>query len=188
MVRRVQPGGRETRHRRHVCVALRTVLRQDPDIIMVGEIRDTETAGSPCRRRSRVIWCCPRCTNDALLDYASAGFEGPRLLITSTVIGILAQRLVRVICSHCSRNTLRPSKKAAALGAPLGELKLKRRGCLHCRQTGYIGRDGFRDSADDRCHPAPGDRAGGLHEGIRRRARRRNADARETAIEKVFQG
>ena len=84
--------------------ALRTVLRQDPDIIMVGEIRDTETAEYAVQAAlTGHLVLSTLHTNDApssitrLLDLKVPGF-----LITSTVIGILAQRLVRVICSHCA--------------------------------------------------------------------------------------
>src|SRR5438067_858486 len=84
--------------------ALRTVLRQDPDIIMVGEIRDTETAEYAVQAAlTGHLVLSTLHTNDApssitrLLD-----LKVPAFLITSTVIGILAQRLVRVICSHCA--------------------------------------------------------------------------------------
>jgi type II secretory ATPase GspE/PulE/Tfp pilus assembly ATPase PilB-like protein len=87
-------------------------------------------------------------TNDApssitrLLD-----LEVPAFLITSTIIGILAQRLVRVNCSHCSEEYAPAPQDAAALGTPyetIQDRSLRRgRGCLHCRQTGYSGRDGI---------------------------------------------
>jgi general secretion pathway protein E len=129
--------------------ALRTVLRQDPDIIMVGEIRDTETAEYAVQAAlTGHLVLSTLHTNDApssitrLLDLKVPGF-----LITSTVIGILAQRLVRVICSHCSEEYEPTVEEAMALGVPLESLAgrmLKRgHGCLHCRQTGYSGRDGI---------------------------------------------
>ena len=87
-------------------------------------------------------------TNDApssitrLLDLKVPGF-----LISSTVLGILAQRLVRVICHHCLEEYAPTREEALALGLPfevLSQSMLKRgRGCLHCRQTGFSGRDGI---------------------------------------------
>ncbi|MSO56074.1 MAG: type II/IV secretion system protein [Acidobacteria bacterium] len=129
--------------------ALRTVLRQDLDIIMVGEIRDTETAEYAVQAALTGHLVLSRLhTNDApssitrLLDLKVSGF-----LITSTVIGILAQRLVRVISSHCAEDHALSPEEAMALGVPIEALSkqsLKRgRGCLHCRQTGYSGRDGI---------------------------------------------
>jgi general secretion pathway protein E len=129
--------------------ALRTVLRQDPDIIMVGEIRDTETAENAVQAAlTGHLVLSTLHTNDApssitrLLDLKIPGF-----LITSTVLGILAQRLVRVICSHCVEEYAPSLEEARALGIDfhtLSQRTLKRgKGCLHCRQTGYTGRDGI---------------------------------------------
>jgi general secretion pathway protein E len=129
--------------------ALRTVLRQDPDIIMVGEIRDTETAEYAVQAAlTGHLVLSTLHTNDApssitrLLDLKVPGF-----LISSTVLGILAQRLVRVICTHCAEEHTPTREESVALGVPLDALSqrpLKRgRGCLHCRHTGYSGRDGI---------------------------------------------
>ena len=128
--------------------ALRTVLRQDPDIIMVGEIRDKETAEHAVQAAlTGHLVLSTLHTNDApssvtrLLDLGI-----PHFLILSTVIGIVAQRLVRVNCGYCSEEHPPTIEEAAALGMSLEELdgRLLRRGsgCLHCRQTGYVGRDG----------------------------------------------
>jgi general secretion pathway protein E len=129
--------------------ALRTILRQDPDIIMVGEIRDTETAEYAVQAAlTGHLVLSTLHTNDApssitrLLDLKVPGF-----LISSTVLGILAQRLVRVICTHCVEEYAPSREEALALGVPFDVLSartLKRgRGCLQCRQTGYSGRDGI---------------------------------------------
>jgi general secretion pathway protein E len=129
--------------------ALRTVLRQDPDIIMVGEIRDTDTAEHAVQAAlTGHLVLSTLHTNDApssitrLLD-----LKVPHFLISSTLIGILAQRLVRVNCSHCSQEYEPTVEEAALVGiAPdrLSEHRLKRgHGCLHCRQTGFSGRDGI---------------------------------------------
>ena len=129
--------------------ALRTVLRQDPDIIMVGEIRDTETAEHAVQAAlTGHLVLSTLHTNDApssvtrLLDLGI-----PHFLILSTVIGIVAQRLVRVNCSHCAEEHTPTAEEAGAMGLPAELLQSRtiRRGggCLHCRQTGYVGRDGI---------------------------------------------
>jgi general secretion pathway protein E len=129
--------------------ALRTVLRQDPDIIMVGEIRDMETAEYAVQAAlTGHLVLSTLHTNDApssitrLLDLKVPGF-----LISSTVLGVLAQRLVRVICTHCPEEYAPTYEEALALNIPFEELSQrtlkKGRGCLHCRQTGYSGRDGI---------------------------------------------
>jgi len=126
--------------------ALRTVLRQDPDIIMVGEIRDKETAEHAVQAAlTGHLVLSTLHTNDApssvtrLLDLGV-----PHFLVLSTVIGIVAQRLVRVNCSHCAESYVPTAEEAAALGADqLGDRTVRRgSGCLQCRQTGYSGRDG----------------------------------------------
>ncbi len=99
--------------------ALRTVLRQDPDIIMVGEIRDTETAEYAVQAAlTGHLVLSTLHTNDApssitrLLDLKVPGF-----LISSTVLGILAQRLVRVICTHCAEDIRADARRVAGAGS-----------------------------------------------------------------------
>jgi general secretion pathway protein E len=127
--------------------ALRTVLRQDPDIIMVGEIRDKETADHAVQAAlTGHLVLSTLHTNDApsaitrLLDLGV-----PPYLIVSTVIAVAAQRLVRVTCHHCREPYTPSADDAAALGMPLEALPQLWRGagCLLCRKTGYIGRDGI---------------------------------------------
>ena len=129
--------------------ALRTVLRQDPDIIMVGEIRDTETAENAVQAAlTGHLVLSTLHTNDApssltrLLDLGI-----PHFLITSTIIGIMAQRLVRENCSHCIEEYVPTTEEGALLRMPMDKLQAYRfkrgRGCLHCRQTGYSGRVGI---------------------------------------------
>lgn len=129
--------------------SIRTVLRQDPDIVMVGEIRDTETAEMAIQAAltGHLVFSTLH-TNDApsavtrLLD-----LECPPFLITSTLIGILAQRLVRRICSRCTEEYRPTEEDAMALNAPLEKIQgftfRRGRGCIHCRQTGYHGRTGI---------------------------------------------
>ena len=129
--------------------ALRTVLRQDPDIIMVGEIRDTETAENAVQAAltGHLVFSTLH-TNDApssitrLLD-----LKIPHFLVLSTLVGVVAQRLVRVNCTHCGEPYEPTAEDAAALGLAIdqiGSATLRRgAGCLNCRQTGYAGRDGL---------------------------------------------
>ena len=126
--------------------ALRSLLRQDPDIILVGEIRDAETAqiATQAALTGHLVLSTLH-TNDAptaltrLLDLDIAAY-----LVASTVDAVLAQRLVRVICANCKTET-RPDK-AAARRLDVEALGLARvwkgAGCAECRGTGYRGRTG----------------------------------------------
>ena len=128
---------------------LRSILRQDPDVILVGEIRDLETAqiAAQASLTGHVVFTTLH-TNDApssiarLLDMGIEPF-----LMTATLEGIVAQRLVRKICEHC-KTQFEPSE------AQLMELQLKPddvkgkkfhygRGCSRCNGTGYRGRTGI---------------------------------------------
>jgi general secretion pathway protein E len=129
--------------------ALRTILRQDPDIIMVGEIRDLETAQNAVQAAltGHLVFSTLH-TNDApssvtrLIDLGIQPF-----LISSTLIGSMAQRLVRNICTHCSRHRPLTREEAAMLGLqpPPGKRIVVREGagCMKCRNTGYFGRSGI---------------------------------------------
>jgi general secretion pathway protein E len=175
--------------------ALRTVLRQDPDIIMVGEIRDSETAEYAVQAAlTGHLVLSTLHTNDApssitrLLDLKVPGF-----LITSTVLCILAQRLVRVICSHCREEYAPSFEEATALGVPVDEMSarplVRGRGCLHCRQTGYSGRDGIFEilPITDQIRKLVAEQAdsASLFDAGRAAGMR---TLREAAIDKVFQG
>ncbi len=128
---------------------LRHVLRQDPDIIMIGEMRDLETATNAIQAAlTGHLVLSTLHTNDAasaitrLMDLGVQPF-----LISSTLTGVAAQRLVRKICPHCEE--LYKVKVAdlapLALGKdPETELELKMgKGCQQCRNTGYLGRSGI---------------------------------------------
>jgi general secretion pathway protein E len=175
--------------------ALRTMLRQDPDIIMVGEVRDTETAENAVQAAlTGHLVLSTLHTNDApssitrLLDLGI-----PHFLITSTLIGIMAQRLVREICTHCLEEYTPTHDEAALLRMDpvrLKDYKFKRgRGCLHCRQTGYSGRTGIYEvlpmSEKIRGLVTAGASSPELFKGAREEGMR---TLREAAIEKVHQG
>jgi general secretion pathway protein E len=127
--------------------ALRSIVRQDPDVIMIGEIRDLETAQIAVQSAltGHMVLSTVH-TNDApstvnrLLDMGVEDY-----LLTSTVVGILAQRLVRTLCPQCK-------EAYTALPEIVEEMNLARytqereitlwhaKGCSHCTQTGYVGR------------------------------------------------
>jgi general secretion pathway protein E len=127
--------------------ALRSILRQDPDVLMVGEMRDRETAGIAVQAAmtGHLVFSTLH-TNDAagaLARLADLGVEP--YMIAATLEGVLAQRLVRRICPHC-RESYRPDAAVVALLAqrPVGSISLERgRGCEACRHTGYRGRIGI---------------------------------------------
>ncbi|WP_295685372.1 GspE/PulE family protein [uncultured Nevskia sp.] len=128
---------------------IRALMRQDPDIIMVGEIRDLETAEIAIQAAlTGHLVLSTLHTNDApsaisrLLDLGVPGY-----LIKSTLLGVVAQRLVRKLCPHCKRAAVIeperwaeisggwPIDRPAQIYAPVG--------CLECRETGYLGRVGI---------------------------------------------
>lgn len=123
---------------------LRAILRQDPNIVMVGEIRDFETAEIAIRAAmtGHLVFSTLH-TNDAvsgitrLLDMGIEPF-----LLASVVRCFLAQRLVRTICVECKEETNYPADYLREIGAPISpDTKFYHgRGCEHCRQTGYRGR------------------------------------------------
>jgi len=128
---------------------LRHILRQDPDIIMIGEMRDRETAEQAMQSAltGHIVFSTLH-TNDAsaaltrLLDLGLDAY-----LINAAVIGCIAQRLVRNICPHCKVQYKPDYEEIKALGLdgyiqPEQQL-WKGRGCDHCRQTGYYGRTGI---------------------------------------------
>ncbi|PPC81797.1 MAG: type II secretion system protein E [Methylotenera sp.] len=128
---------------------IRTLMRQDPDIIMVGEIRDLETADMAIQAAlTGHLVLSTLHTNDApsaitrLLDLGV-----PSYLIHSTVLGIMAQRLVRTLCPSCkTKEPIEQSRWDALVGAfklPKPDHIYKPVGCLACRNTGFRGRSGI---------------------------------------------
>ncbi|HTV83804.1 MAG TPA: GspE/PulE family protein [Dyella sp.] len=128
---------------------VRTLLRQDPDIIMVGEIRDLETAQMAVQASlTGHLVLSTLHTNDApsavtrLLDLGV-----PHYLIQSTLSGVVAQRLVRTLCPHCKAPTQQDPHEWTALthgwSIAVPERVFKPVGCLECRHTGFMGRTGI---------------------------------------------
>jgi general secretion pathway protein E len=125
--------------------ALRSVLRQDPDIIMVGEIRDTETAQYAVQAAltGHLVFSTLH-TNTAIgaiTRLVDLGIE--RFLVASTVIGLVAQRLMRLICPACGESDLVPAETLQLLGlaGDVDQSQVRRGvGCEKCRKTGFFGR------------------------------------------------
>ncbi len=128
---------------------IRTLLRQDPDIIMVGEIRDQETADMAIQASlTGHLVLSSLHTNDApsavtrLLDIGV-----PPYLLHATVLGVMAQRLVRTLCPHCREPAPLDEDAWNLLVSPWKAKKPERvfqaRGCLECRMTGFRGRAGI---------------------------------------------
>ena len=129
--------------------ALRHILRQDPDVIMVGEIRDGETAQYAIQAAltGHLVFSTLH-TNDSSTSISrliDLGVE--RFLISSTLIGAMAQRLVRKVCTKCITERTLSIEEAASLrlSVPAGRrIKVKEgQGCHECRGTGYLGRCGI---------------------------------------------
>ncbi len=125
---------------------LRNILRQDPDVLMIGEIRDKETADNAVQAAlTGHLVLSTLHTNDAptaitrLLDIGV-----PAFLLTSTINGIIAQRLLRSICQECKYEKLLTDNEMVYLGLEKKEYKVwEGKGCDACRGTGYKGRTGI---------------------------------------------
>ncbi len=174
---------------------LRSILRQDPDIVMVGEIRDQETAAIAIQASlTGHLVLSTLHTNDAasaitrLLDMQVEPF-----LISSSVIAVLAQRLGRAICTHCKIAYAPPPEALGRLGADAARdsdvVFYRGQGCEHCRGSGYRGRIGIfellviSDAVRDMIvHQAPATeiKAQAIREGMR--------TLRDDGLEKVITG
>jgi general secretion pathway protein E len=136
--------------------ALRTILRQDPDIIMVGEIRDAETANMAVQAAltGHLVFSTLHTRNaaGAVTRLVELGVEP--FLLSSVLRGVVAQRLIRRICTRCAvEGTLNPDQ-VAALGIKVPVERRERlvvrwgEGCVDCRQTGLYGRTGVFEMLD----------------------------------------
>lgn len=126
---------------------LRAILRQDPNVVMVGEIRDEETATTAFKAAmTGVLVFSTLHTNDAPASVDSlAGLGVPRFMIGGALIGVIAQRLLRRICPQCREEYQPPDdivKKLGGADALRGKSLYRGKGCEHCFRTGYFGRTG----------------------------------------------
>ncbi len=129
---------------------LRALLRQDPDVIMVGEIRDEETARISTRAAmTGVMMLSTIHANDAPSTITALYQQGiPGFLVSQSLLGVVAQRLVRRNCPHCRRKLIPDAALLKQMGIPRprGRKKLtfyKGKGCEKCFYTGYLGRTGI---------------------------------------------
>ena len=143
--------------------ALRAILRQDPDVVMIGEIRDLETAQIAVQASlTGHLVLATLHTNDsvsAVTRLTDMGVEP--FLLASSLLGVLAQRLVRKLCPECKRPT---TQDGARVFHPVG--------CAACNHTGYSGRSGIHElfTVDDEARRL-------IHEGSDERELRRAAAA-----------
>jgi general secretion pathway protein E len=135
---------------------LRTFLRQDPDIIMVGEIRDAETAEYAVQAAlTGHLVLSTLHTNDSpstIVRLRELGVD--KFLVNSTLVGVVAQRLMRKVCQSCKAEEILTADQVALLEIPMRggrapELKVARgKGCTRCRGTGLYGRTGIFEVLD----------------------------------------
>ncbi len=128
---------------------LRSIVRQDPDVILVGEIRDTETAEIAIQSAltGHLVFSTLH-TNDApsaITRLRDMGIEP--FLLTSSIKAVLAQRLVRFLCNNCKQEYLPTPRELSKIGLNTtdveGNIIYKARGCAKCHHTGYSGRKGI---------------------------------------------
>ncbi|HET7825482.1 MAG TPA: ATPase, T2SS/T4P/T4SS family [Anaeromyxobacter sp.] len=177
--------------------ALRHVLRQDPDVVMVGEVRDGETAAQAVQASlTGHMVLTTLHTNDTVGAIARMRDLGvPGFLIAATLTGVVAQRLVRQVCPSCAEDVLLTADEVHALGVPhpedyAGKLVARRGlGCAKCRYTGYYGRTGIFEvlEVNPRLRHLVAD--GATPEVLRRTARQDGLRSlREHAVRKVAAG
>jgi len=122
--------------------ALRSILRHDPDIIFIGEIRDSETAQIAVRSSiTGHLVLSTLHTNDAMsavMRLCDMGIE--KYLVTSALTGVVAQRLLKRVCPECSVNHTITEEESKITGLPVGTVTKEAKGCLNCGNTGYSGR------------------------------------------------
>lgn len=174
--------------------SLRTILRQDPDIIMIGEIRDHDTAENAVQAAlTGHLVLSTLHTNDTassvtrLADLGVAPF-----LINSTLIGVLAQRLIRMVCPSCAKEMKVTKRKLAQFGISVEPDTVTIRegaGCEECRFTGFFGRTGVYEmlEVDDQIAAMVGKGAGAME--IRAHALRNGMTSmKQNAVRKMLDG
>jgi type II secretory ATPase GspE/PulE/Tfp pilus assembly ATPase PilB-like protein len=124
---------------------LRSILRQDPDIVMIGEIRDLETAEIAIKAAlTGHLVLSTLHTNDApstinrLIDMGV-----PSYLVASALVGVVAQRLLRRVCSYCKEEYISGPEEKKAIEIDEGTPLVRATGCQNCNDTGYSGREGI---------------------------------------------
>jgi len=171
---------------------LRAILRQDPDVVMVGEIRDKETAEIAVQASlTGHLVLSTLHTNSAIgaiTRLVDMGIEP--FLLSSSLLGVLAQRLVRVLCPHCKEAYQADEAECKLLGVPFAQppTLFHARGCAECHQQGYRGRTGiyelvvFDDHLRTLIHNAASE------QDMTRHARSLGPSIREDGRRKVLEG
>ncbi len=171
---------------------LRAILRQDPDVVMVGEIRDQETADMAVQASlTGHLVLSTLHTNSAIgavTRLVDMGVEP--FLISSSLLGVLAQRLVRVLCNDCKRAYLADAAECELLGVSPAEAPTlyHAEGCEQCRGLGYRGRTGIYELVlfDDALRTMVHTRAS--EQDMLRHARELGPSIREDGLRKVREG
>ncbi|MDX1804452.1 MAG: type II secretion system ATPase GspE [Alcanivorax sp.] len=171
---------------------LRAILRQDPDVVMVGEIRDLETAEIAVQASlTGHLVLSTLHTNTAVgavTRLQDMGIEP--FLLSSSLLGALAQRLVRVLCEECKKPYEASERERGLMGIPDGEhcVLYHPAGCDHCNQQGYRGRTGIYELVliDETMRQLIHDRAGELE--LNRHARTLTSGIRDDGWSKVRAG
>ena len=126
---------------------LRAILRQDPDVILIGEIRDEATAriATTAALTGHLVFSTLHTNTaaEAITRLIDMGLEP--YLLADALNGVLSQRLVRVLCPYCKRPAQGEAKHLMADGDSAESLFYEARGCSHCRGTGYMGRVGVHE-------------------------------------------
>jgi len=182
----------------HFADLLRNILRQDPDVIMVGEIRDKETADTAIRAAlTGHLVISTIHTNDSVSTVARLTDMGVEsFLIASSVLAILSQRLVRLLCYHCKKeveiteDSLKKLPPGMGNSQWIGKKVFESAGCNECRKTGYRGRTAIAELfvPDDEVRKLITENAprGQILEYIRKNGGFKTM--REESLEKVFSG
>ena len=169
---------------------LRAILRQDPDVVMVGEIRDSETAQIAVQASlTGHLVLSTLHTNSAvgaITRLQDMGVEP--FLLSSTLLGVISQRLVRIICSHCKTEVRLNREELANYGIGEQDRVYQTMGCSHCLQSGYKGRSGIYEMIE-----IDESLATMIHEStsqakIEHYCRTRSPGLREDGIRKIIQG
>ncbi len=171
---------------------LRAILRQDPDVVMVGEIRDPETARVALRASltGHLVFSTLH-TNSAISAIARLrDMEIESYMLSSGIIGLIAQRLVRVLCDSCKTLHNANPEECKFLGVSpevMPEI-YKATGCEHCRSTGYRGRTGVFEiiEIDEEMRQLIHDHTS--EQGLEKYARKRNSSIFKESCDKVFAG
>ncbi|MCG5536229.1 type II secretion system ATPase GspE [Ectothiorhodospira mobilis] len=171
---------------------LRAILRQDPDVVMVGEIRDVDTVHIAVQASltGHLVFSTLH-TNTAvgaITRLRDMGVEP--FLLSSTLAGLLAQRLVRVLCPHCRRPDRATEAERRLLGLPPGEdpTLYRATGCPECNHLGYRGRTGIYElvEVDDTLRSLIHDGAG--EQALERHARRHTPSIRQDGLRRILAG